>query len=204
MKYQDILPSVLEGKWVREKQNRPWVRMKKRGEWISEVGHSRSEVPTTIGRETFLLDTWEVKPYQGDIIVWGISIRNIERYDSYILAKDGFLIGDALNGTVKPIIKDGVYPLFPEAKTRKYKLIPVEEDDIVDAEFDPDESEPEKSFSVFSKDLIQSCLMSEMEERLAKKGVCPICAEDLTGTSSHDNVVVRHCPACNKMFLTEV
>ncbi len=67
MKYQDILPDVLAGKWVRIEQERSWIRMKSNGDWIDDKG---DEVRVHLCY--YKIDTWEVKSDEPEeIFVWG-------------------------------------------------------------------------------------------------------------------------------------
>lgn len=58
MKYADILPDVLAGKWVRNHQNlERWLKMDENGHWHTEDG-TMVDLP----RNSYSFDTWEVKP----------------------------------------------------------------------------------------------------------------------------------------------
>lgn len=135
MNYSEILPDVLAGKWVREKEDRPWVRMTENGNWVTDNPHlikrddvglgksnSDSGIPTTIGREVFNLDTWEVK--KEIIYIWGACDEDGTPYiyPGKPIKKDGreWEFDDAL------IIKSNDN-LFPKNKPQKYKLVPVDE-----------------------------------------------------------------------------
>ncbi len=57
MKYSEILPDVLAGKWVRHKPNHEWFMMSESGIFVKG-----GKTLVSIDRNSYDLDTWEVKP----------------------------------------------------------------------------------------------------------------------------------------------
>ncbi len=60
MKYSEILPDVIAGKWVRNNKKHMWMVMNEKGLWST----SSDATGGPISREAYELDTWEVKPYK--------------------------------------------------------------------------------------------------------------------------------------------
>lgn len=121
MKYQDILPDVLTGKWVRHKFNHPWYRMDYSGVFLKKGEIGERTIP--LERNDYLLDTWEVKPDEPEeIYVWGMSRPlSDNEYETFISIDPYFP-----NENLTRIVSEN--PLFPIGKPQKYKLIPVDEE----------------------------------------------------------------------------
>ncbi len=69
MRYKDILPDVLAGKWVRhfkDDNNDVWYKMKDDGRFVCSDGST----PFCPSKEIQLMDTWEVKPEPEKTAEW--------------------------------------------------------------------------------------------------------------------------------------
>lgn len=104
MKYQDILPDVLAGKWVRDCDVRLWARMNSKGVWESQ-GLNKDWCPL---RAEYEKDTWEVKPDEPEEI--RIVIDSVDKSPRHTPA----ICAWVANGSV--------------SVHQKYKLIPVDEE----------------------------------------------------------------------------
>ncbi len=125
MKYQDILPDVLAGKWVRPLNHKvfdyPWLRMKDDGFWEDE-----SNMNHGVEKDCYSLSEWEVK--LEEIYVWGVCHKSGK---SEIYSKKPY------PGSPRDWVSDqpsewlefgGKKNLFPTNKPQKYKLILVDEE----------------------------------------------------------------------------
>jgi len=117
MNYSEILPDVLEGKWVRFNSEDPWMEMDYgSGKFVSD-----GKV-VTVPRPAYGFDTWEVKPGQEEIYVMAFSEECTGGvYDSFIYGSPEKEVSAISR------IRYGGKPIFPVGKITKYKLIPVDE-----------------------------------------------------------------------------
>ncbi|MCK5609263.1 hypothetical protein KAR91_45735 [Candidatus Pacearchaeota archaeon] len=115
MKYQDILPDVLAGKWVRPEEKHEWVYLDAMGMWQGQT----TMTPIVIKRDLYCGDTWEVKPKPEMIYIWGFQHPT-----------EGAFIGAGPNNLMFMTNET----IFPTRLKEKYKLIPVNEDisDMID------------------------------------------------------------------------
>ncbi len=58
MKYSDILPDALVGKFVRQSKTCRWIRLKESGMW--DIGPNDPDF--ILEKRDYTLETWEVKP----------------------------------------------------------------------------------------------------------------------------------------------
>lgn len=114
MKYSEILPAVLDGKWVRVSENGRWLQMDQAGEWSIEEGQE-----VQVSRDLYSLDTWEVKPE--DTYVWGTSGSINNNTIHTLQFRHG---GKSFNLNVNAG-KDS--PMVFPKRYQKYKLVPVED-----------------------------------------------------------------------------
>lgn len=106
MKYQDILPDVLAGKLVRPCKRHKWVRMNEDGNFVERNGKFAD--CKDLNRESYNLDTWEVKPNDPEEI--RIVIDSVSKSPAHTPAIGAWVVSGAVS------------------VHQKYKLIPVDEE----------------------------------------------------------------------------
>ena len=103
MKYEEILPDVLAGRWVRTNISGDWIKMRDIGAFQDEY-----DAKVTILRDTYELHTWETRPEEiiGVVSVTEVNMCRRERSSAIIEMK----------------IESETFPMYGG----RYKLIPVE------------------------------------------------------------------------------
>lgn len=116
MKYEEILPAVLKGKWFRADLQYMWVRMNEDG-ILFDMGNNEVK---NFHRNSYLWDTWKVKPEE--ITIWCVSHKINAAYDNFI-GKEPRLTGL----DISTLISISKVPLFPIDSPTKYKLTLLED-----------------------------------------------------------------------------
>lgn len=124
MRYQDILPDVLKGKWVRQEESAEWMKMNTFGHFHYNKGTD----PPIVNRKDYERDTWEVKPDEPEeIYVWGVSRKCFgDIVTSFLSTEKEAVTADPVPTPLTvAVCRENVFSL---GKPQKYKLIPVDED----------------------------------------------------------------------------